>query len=162
MKKMNLSTACATTARHAQAGFGAIAAIVVLVILASLAAAMIRLGTTQQLSSAQDIQSARAWQAAKAGTEWGLFQALQATGTWRTCKGSSQTLDLSAETGFWVKITCDSTLYNEGETTAGAQIIRVYTIDAVACNSSAGCPDNSRATSPDYIERMRRVIATDR
>jgi MSHA biogenesis protein MshP len=148
--------------RHRQTGFGAIMAIVILVILAALAAAITRMGVTQQLSSVQDIQSARAWQAAKAGTEWGLFQALQPTGAWLACNNASSTLDLSNTTGFWVTVTCNSNLFNEGETDIGvAQAVRVYRINAVACNVAGGCPNNTQATSQGYVERMRQVIATN-
>lgn len=147
-----------------QRGFGAIMAIVILVILASLAAAIVKFGSVQQATSAQDILSARAWQAAKAGNEWGLYQALQPAGIWNACAGLSQTLNLSVATGFWVTVTCNSTVYNEGETCAPgcAQTqIRVFRIDAMACNSAAGCPDPGMATSPNYIERKREVIATN-
>jgi MSHA biogenesis protein MshP len=144
---------------HASAGFGAIAAIFVLVVLASLAAAIVRIGQSTQTGSAQDIFGARAWTAARAGTEWGLYQALK--GSWTTCSGASQTLDLTADTGVRVTVRCSSSVYNEGETTAGAaQTVRLYTIDAVACNSTSACPDNARAVQPGYIERRRQVQAT--
>lgn len=141
-------------------GFGAIAAIMVLVVLAGLAAAIVSLGTTQQATSAQDIRSARAWQAARAGNEWGLYQALK--GIWNACSGASQTLDLTADNGFNVTVYCDSWLYNEGETAPGAaRTVRVFRIRAVAC-PAATCPaDGATAAAPGYIERSRAVIATD-
>jgi MSHA biogenesis protein MshP len=144
---------------RSSAGFGAIAAIFVLVVLASLAAAIVRLGQSTQTGSAQDILGARAWAAARAGTEWGLYQALK--GSWTTCSGTSQTLDLTADTGMRVTVRCTSTVYNEGETTTGAvQTLRLYTVDAAACNSTSACPDNTRAVQPGYIERRRQVQAT--
>ena len=140
---------------HAQRGFGAIAAIIVLVFLAVLAAAMMKLGVSQQTGSTQDVLSARAWQAAKTGTEWGLYQAIQ--------NGSCgmATLDLSASTGFWVTVTCAATNYIEGEVAAGtAQALIVYTINAVACNDSGGCPaSGTQVASSGYVERARQVIA---
>ena len=143
--------------KNRQHGFGAIAAIFVLVVLAALAAAILRFGSTAQASIAQNLLSARALQAASAGTEWGLYQALK--GTWTTCSGASQTLDLTASTGFRVTVSCDSRSYNEGETAPGVpRVVRLYTIDAVACNS-ATCPDNNAATGPKYIERHRQVQA---
>lgn len=146
------------TDSRASAGFGAIAAIFVLVVLASLAAAIVRLGQSTQTGSAQDILGARAWAAARAGTEWGLYQALK--GSWTTCSGASQTLDLSADIGMRVTVRCSSNLYNEGENTIGAaQTLRVYTVNAVACNSTSACPDNTRAVQPGYIERRRQVQA---
>jgi MSHA biogenesis protein MshP len=145
---------------RASGGFGAIAAIFVLVVLASLAAAIVRLGQSTQTGSAQDILGARAWAAARAGTEWGLYQALK--GSWTTCSGVSQTLDLSADIGMRVTVSCSSNLYNEGEDASGtaAQTLRVYTVNAVACNSTGACPDNARAVQPGYIERRRQVQAT--
>ena len=146
--------------RLRQAGFGAIAAIVVLVVLASLAAAVVRFGSVAQTTSAQAVLAARALQAARAGTEWGLFQAFK--GGWTTCAGASQTLDLSADTGFRVTVTCASSSFNEGETAPGvARSVRLFTIDAVACNGAAACPDNTRATTQGYVERRRQVQASD-
>ncbi len=144
--------------RH-QRGLGAIAAIVVLVLLAALAAAIVRLGASQQSALAQDVQAERAAQAARAGIEWGLYQAFK--GSWTTCAGSSQTLDLTADTGMRVTVSCSATAYNEGEQDVGtARTVRVYTIDAVACPAST-CPDAAMAAQPGYVERRRQVHATD-
>lgn len=138
-----------------QRGFGALAAIVVLVVLAAIAAAVIRLSGSAQGSAAQQLLSARAAQAAQAGVEWGLYQALRNG----SCGGS--TLDLSTDLGMRVAVTCSVALYNEGLTSAGTnQPLRLFTIDAVACNSTS-CPDAARAVTPNYVERRRQVSATD-
>lgn len=55
-------------------GFAIVAAIVILVILAGLAGFVVSLTTTQNMTLAQDVQGARAYQAASAGIEWGLHQ----------------------------------------------------------------------------------------
>jgi MSHA biogenesis protein MshP len=147
-------------ATHTQRGLGAIAAIVVLVGMAVLAAAIVRLGSATQAASAGDLQSARAEQAARAGIEWGLYQAFK--GTWTSCSGASQNLDLSASTGLWVTVSCDSQAYNEGETTPGvARVLRAFTIDAVACSVATGCPDAGAATQAGYVERRRQVQAVN-
>jgi MSHA biogenesis protein MshP len=134
-----------------------IAALVVLVLLSTLAAAVVRLTWTQQTTLAQDIDSARAFQGAYAGTQWGMYQALK--GSWTTCAGASQTLDLRSSMGVRVTVSCTSDVYNEGETTAGTGApvtVRLYTITAVACNGAAAtCPDNASVTRPNYVERMR-------
>jgi MSHA biogenesis protein MshP len=143
-----------------QRGFGVIAAIFVLVILAALAAAIVRFGVGAQTTSARAVLAARASQAARAGTEWGLYQAFK--GSWVACSGASQTLDLRSEQGFRVTVSCDSRAFNEGQLDTGAtRVVRVYTIDAVACNQGASCPDNTQATAPGYVERRRQVQATD-
>lgn len=148
-----------------QYGFGAIAAIVVLVILAVLAAAIVSIGAGQAIGSAQDVLSARAWQAARGGNEWGLYKALNSTtpaDPWKTCSGLSTTINLTADTGFNVTVFCDSWLYNEGETVPGtAKTTRVYRIRAVAC-PAASCPDASAAVAGvGYVERTRVVVATN-
>ena len=145
---------------ESQRGFGAIMAVVVLVILAALAAAIVRFGSVAQATAAQNLLSARVSQAARAGTEWGLYQAFK--GSWTACSASSQTLDLTSSTGFRVTVTCDSRTFNEGETSPGTpRIVRIYTIDAVACNGSVSCPDNSAAAAPNYVERRRQVQASN-
>ena len=146
--------------RHDQRGLGAVAAIIVLVVLAALAAAVVRFGAVAQATGAQNIMSARASQAARAGTEWGLYQAFK--GSWTTCAGASQTLDLTASTGFRVTVSCDSRSYYEGETAPGTpRSVRIFSIDAVACSGSTVCPDNAAATGPNYVERRRQVQASD-
>ena len=142
----------------AQRGFGAIAAIVVLVILALLAAAIVSLSSTQQLNAAQDLRAAKAWQAARAGNEWGLYRALQSG----SCK-SATTLDLTSTTGFYVTVVCASWTYNEGESSAGsAQTVTVYRITAVACPVASGCPASAaNAAAAGYVERTRVVVATN-
>jgi MSHA biogenesis protein MshP len=144
-----------------QRGFGAIAAVMILVLLAALAAAVVRLTNTQQMGGAQEQGAARAAQAARAGIEWGLYQAFK--GSWTTCAGASQTLDLSADFGMRVTVSCSSSQYNEGLTDGTPPTVhqvRVFTIDAVACNSSSSCPDASRATGPTYVERRLQIHAS--
>jgi MSHA biogenesis protein MshP len=147
-----------------QRGLGVIAAIIVVVVLASLGAAVLRLTWTQQLDSAQDINGARALQAANAGAEWGMFQAIATAGGWHGCTSTTQTLDLRSTMGFWVTVTCTSrpTAFVEGQQASGAaRNVRLYVIDAVACNGAAACPDNTQATTLGYIERKRQVMVTD-
>lgn len=156
--------------RKRQHGLGAIAAIMILVLLAGLAAAIVSMSTAQHLSSALDVQSARAWQAARAGNEWGLDVALH-NGDWGgggactptvvgTPVNRSVTLNLTAETGFSVFVACAGRLYNEGETVPGtARTVQVFEITSIACNV-APCPNNAAAGGAGYVERRRVVIAT--
>ena len=148
-----------------QQGFGAIAAIMILVILAALAGAIVSLGTTQQTTSALDLMSAKAWQASRAGNEYGLFRALSTTtpaDAWKTCSAASATLDLTADTGFYATVYCDSWLYNEGETAPGvAKTVRVFRIRAIACPVVAGCTGVNDGSGAFYVERTRSVIATN-
>jgi len=155
--------------KQPQQGLGMISAIVILVILASLGGAIVSLGSSQHMMSAQDVMAAKAWQASKAGNEWGLYFALK-TQTWpsaaTTCDTASfgapiaETLDLTADTGFHVKVSCESRQYNEGETAPGvAKTVRIYRITSVACNA-ATCPA-ANASAAGYVERTRVVLATN-
>lgn len=144
---------------HPQRGLGAITAILVLVVMAAMAAAVLRMGRLNQTTSQQDTQGLRASSAARAGLEWGLYQALK--GSWTSCSGASQTLDLGTDLGMRVVVGCNSQLYNEGEASPGTPAtVRVFTIDAVACNSST-CPDATAATRESYVERRRQVVAVN-
>lgn len=150
-----------------QRGFGAIAAIVVLVILAVLSAAIVSFSSVQQIGSAQDAMSAKAWQAARAGNEWGLYKALKVqdwAGAGTTCDTASRTatLDLTADAGFHVTIYCDSWSYKEGELAPPtAKTVRVYRIRSVAC-PAATCPAaDVTVAGVGYVERTRVVLATD-
>ena len=141
-------------------GLGAVAIIVVLVGLASLAAAIVRLGVGASIQVAQDLLGVRAAAAAHAGLQWGLYQAFK--GSWTTCSGATQTLDLVADTGMRVTVSCDSRLYNEGESAPGTpRTVRVFTLDAIACNAPTACPDAVRAVLSGYAERRMQVHATD-
>ncbi|MDR1462164.1 MAG: hypothetical protein LBI68_03380 [Azoarcus sp.] len=142
---------------YAQGGMGAVMAIAILVVLASLAGALVRFGTAQQITITQDVLMARAEAAIRAGNEWGQYQALQK----KAC-ASSTTLDFRPETGFRAVVDCTKNSFNEGKDYAGVtQIVNVFTITVTACNSASSCPDNSMATSPTYIERQRVTIVTD-
>lgn len=135
-----------------QKGFGIIAAIVILVLLAGLGAAIAKLGITQSANTTQDMAGSRVFQSARAGIEWGLYRAL------RNNACANQTLDLRGQNGYAVTVTCLSTAYNEGEESAGVPLQKIiYSITAVACNSNA-CPDNGAVGNSDYVER--RLTAT--
>ena len=146
--------------KRREQGLGAITIIVVLVLLAGMAAAIVRLNSAAQMTATQELLAARAAQAARAGLQWGLYQAFK--GPWSACSGDSSTLDLGAENGMRVTVSCNSTLYNEGESAPGtARTVRVYTLDAVACNGATGCPDNTMVARPGYVERRWQIHATD-
>jgi MSHA biogenesis protein MshP len=83
-------------------------------------------------------------------------------GSWTTCCNASQTLDLSAEGGMRVTVSCNSAVYNEGKTSASADpAVRLFTIDAVACNGSTSCPNATAAVRSGYAEARRQVQATN-
>ncbi len=145
--------------RRQQKGFGYIAAIVILVILSMLGISAMRLMNTQQSGMVQDVLSSRALQAARAGTEWGLYRALNGGNCTTT------TLDLMSQNGFRVTVVCSSFVVSEGQfedpDNAGVMLPRtktIYNIEATSCNSTA-CSNPAQMQTLEYTERRRVVTA---
>lgn len=61
---------------HKQRGFGLVAALFLIIVIAGAIAAMWRISVTQTATSSLALQQARAYQAARAGLEWGISAAL--------------------------------------------------------------------------------------
>ena len=136
------------------AGFALPSAIFLLVILAGLAAFLVNISMIQHATSAQDVQGARAYQAARAGVEWGLYQVLDpahagvvlpSNPAWPNmpaCATGTLTIE-----GFNVSVQCTSSDYSE----AGQnRRIRVYRLVATASAGAFG--------TQSYVER--EVTAT--
>ena len=118
--------------RH-QHGFAAIAAIVLLVLLAALGSFMVSISSSQQITSAQDVQGTRAYWAARAGLEWGVGSVNASS----VCPAASTTLTVDS---FSVVVTCGLTTYSEAS--AAVNIISFQSVASVGTAGSLG-----------YIER---------
>jgi len=94
-----------------QRGFSLVTAIFLLVILAMLGAFMIKLSTTQNITSAQDYQGSQAFRAARAGMEWGLASIK----TLGTCPPTATTT--MALGSYSVAVTYKCNPYDEGGNT---------------------------------------------
>lgn len=140
------------------AGVGLVTAIFLLVVLAGLAVAMVGISGAQQSASALDVQGARAYQAARAGIEWGLYQNLRTPQ--RQCLASSSFALPATSTlnGFVVTVTCTS-VAAPATAPAGSEAALVrYVLTATACNlqpANGACPNPSN--NPDYVERRMTV-----
>lgn len=122
-----------------------IAAIVVLVLFATLSVFIVNLSSSQQVGSALDVEGTQAFLAAEAGIEWGKCQTLPAcNGTASANCAASTTLTVS---GFTVVANC-ATASTGSAIEAG--LGSIYLLTATACNSSA-CPNAS--PSAFYVER---------
>lgn len=132
-------------------GVSLITAVFLLVALAGLSAAMVRVYLAQQAGSTMDLMGVQAYQAARSGLEWGLFQQLRVQPPQVTCFSSPQSFPLPADgrlSAFTVTVSCSAKAGNAvGDTT------NRWTIVAVACNqpSAAGCPNAS--PNADYVQR---------
>lgn len=145
-------------------GVSLVTAIFLLVVLSGLAVAMVTLSTTAHTSSMLDVQGTRAYLAARAGAEWGVYQVTRANGACTVLPGpaatSTSSFALPADgslAGMTVTVACTRSVDN------ATQVAR-YTVRATACNAPgpAGCPDQGNGidypgNSIDYVRRVVHV-----
>jgi MSHA biogenesis protein MshP len=126
--------------RNLQHGFSLISAIFLLVVIAALGTFAVTISTAQQQSAALDVLGARAYQASRAGIDWGAYQVLQNGG----CPAASQVLAAMPNTlaNFRVQVDCLSTPVSEASAT-----VTLYQLTSTA----------SQGTTPNYVERQMSV-----
>lgn len=124
-------------------GFALVSAIFLLVVLAALGAFMVSFSTVQHATSAQDMNGSRAYQAARAGMEWGAYQVMR-TPTF-ACDGTTTPLPALAGTLalFTVNVQCTTVVASEG---AVANNVNLYQIVSTASLGTSG--------SANYVERQ--------
>lgn len=150
IKKQNHVNNCV---KDLQQGFGLATIIFVLVVLAGLGAVMMTFFTAQQQSSALDVLGARAYQASRAGIEWGAYQVLPASqATFATnCRAGGATQTISPLAGtldpFTVSVGCSATSHVEASDT-----IWVYKLTSTASGVQGATPGQ-----PDYVERVMQT-----
>jgi MSHA biogenesis protein MshP len=128
-----------------ESGFVLPTAIFLLVVLAALASYMVTLSRTSHISSALDVQGARAYQAARAGIEWAAWQVVDPQNLQPSpapCPASTTLTGLTgALAAFSVSVSCSRTLYTDG-----ADAVAVYQITSTASAGASG--------ELDYVERQ--------
>jgi MSHA biogenesis protein MshP len=128
-----------------QQGFLLPAAIFILVILAALGAYALNITSIQQATSTQDVQGARAYQAARAGVEWAAYQVLSpGTTVLANCPASPSTI---AVDNFSVVVSCtrSADYFEQG----ADHTIAIYEVTATASFGTTG--------TTGYIERQIQV-----
>lgn len=124
-----------------QRGFSLVSAIFLLVVIAALGTFAVTLSTTQQQSSALDVMGSRAYQASRAGIEWGAYQALRNG----SCVVTQQLAPLpNTLADFIVNVTCIPNTYNETGTT-----VNMYQLTSTATQGAVA--------TPNYVERQMSV-----
>lgn len=122
--------------RSRQRGVSIITGIFLLLLMATLAAAMVSVISTSHVNIATDIGGSRAYQAARAGVEWGMYQLdpnAQAAAL-PACVNGSPPIP-----GHTVTVTCQS-----WDTTEGGRQIRIYRISSLATASGVKAPGIER------------------
>lgn len=134
-------------ARARRGGFALPTAIFLMVILAALGVFIARITLLQSTSSSLDALGSGAYQAARAGMEWGAYNSLRNT----TCAASTAlTFTDSALAPFTATVTCSSTATDELGVVGS-----IDQITSTACNEPAAgpvCP-NPAPTSANYVDR---------
>lgn len=115
-----------------------------IIIVALLIAAMTRLSSSQHGTNSLAIQQARAYQAARAGLEWGITQAINAN----ICAAGTPNLAGSNLSDFSVTVVCSSNNYTDDDGSA----VQIFSFTASAQN---GAVPNSR---PDYAYRRLTAV----
>ena len=135
----------ASKRRLAQRGFALASAIFLIVILFLLSAYLVGFRVYQDSAQSLDTLGTRAYAAARAGAEWGAYNALRND----TCAATTSLTLGGTLSAFVVTVTCTRTTHNE----AGATI-NVDTIVANGCNQPAAgnCPNASPGAY--YVERQ--------
>ena len=134
-----------------QAGFSIVSAIFLLLVLSGLGVAMVNFTLVQQTTTTLDMQGQRAYQAARAGVEWGLYTSLIPTSV--ACAGVPTSFVPAAPSlnGFTVTITCTNAPFNNA-----TPVILARHLTATACNmprsTEPRCPNPG--TQTDYVQRV--------
>lgn len=141
--------------RSRERGFSLITAIFLIVVLAALGAYMVIFTGLQQTTVQADVLGVRAYYAARAGTEWAIYRALDPDNTIAPgatpapCPGGTINTMGGTLSPFTVVINC-----TPSDATEAGNTIRVYAITATACNN-ATCPSLSPPSG--YVERQIAV-----
>jgi len=132
-------------------GFALILALFLIVSLAAIGAYLLTVSNVQVETGVMDEQGARAYQAARAGLEWGAYRVLRNS----TCPGGTTAIALTGElAGFRAEVTC--TLF--GPETEGSTPVSTYRITSTGCNQ-ADC--SAAPAGPTSVNRQLQLTVTD-
>jgi MSHA biogenesis protein MshP len=117
-------------AKKRSGGFSIIAAIFLVVVLGALGVYMVSITHVQHLTTAHSLQGSKAYQAAKAGIEWGIYRATNDGG----CGAFPNTINYSSGglAGYQVTINCSVTNHQEQSST-----FNVFELSAAADSGNA-------------------------
>ncbi len=130
-------------------GFALPAALFLLVVLGGLAAWLAHMTQLGLAQDALELEGERAYQAAQAGLEAGIYAALVAG----SCAGQNIAFTGNLQR-FTASVNCTSDTADEG-----GQPLTFYAVDSVACNQpAAGACPNPAPALPEYAERHVRAV----
>jgi MSHA biogenesis protein MshP len=135
----------------AQRGFTLVSAVFLLVIILALGAFALTVSTTQHRTSAQDLLGAQAYQAARAGIEWGAFHVLQNPGGIACdAAGVANPVAMPAATTL-IPFTVDVNCQQSAPVTEGATSVAMFRLTSTASMTGRA------VGAADYVERQITV-----
>lgn len=150
MRRFSANSVCAPQQR----GISVITAIFLLLLMALLAAGIVAVVSTMNLNMAADIGGSRAYQAARSGAEWGMYQ-LDPNATGSSLPSCWAGVGKPAIPGHDVAVTCASTDFTES-----AKNYRVFQIFSTARATGVGGQGVERVMEV-RLEKCRYQSATD-
>lgn len=138
------------TMRKIQRGFSLVSAIFLLVVISALGTFAVTLSTTQQQSAALDVLGARAYQASRAGIEWGAYQVISNPAA-INCPvgGASNPVAMPAAPSTLAIFTVDVSCQSYAPVSEAASTITMYRLISTAAQGAVA--------TPDYVERQVQV-----
>jgi MSHA biogenesis protein MshP len=131
-------------------GFAMPVVIAIVVVFATImGTALVTISSAQHVGFGLDLQGVRAYYAARAGLEWGMYHVLRPG--FGGCAGiDNKSVVFGGNlAGFRATLRCFPSLHQEGGAT-----VNMYAITATACNAGACLPANPPA---GYVERQLRA-----
>lgn len=131
-------------------GFALVLAVFLIVSLAAIGAYLVTVSNVQVESSTKDELGARAYQAARAGLEWGAYRVLRDL----NCAPGPVVIAFVAPqlAGFQAEVTCE----DFGPETEGGATVNTFRIVSTGCNLNP-C---SGAPGPTYVNRQLQLTVT--
>jgi MSHA biogenesis protein MshP len=133
-------------------GFALMLAVFLIVTLAAIGVYVLTVSTGQVATASQDEQATRAYQAARAGIERGIYQVLISS---NCAVPPSISFTNPGLTGFRAELTCLQVGVTETEGTAS---VSVYRVTSKGCNAN---PCSPAAPAPTYVERELQVTVAN-
>lgn len=132
--------------RRRSRGVSLVTAIFLLIVLSGIGAAVVSLTTAQHTSSAYDVLGARAYEAARSGVDFAMYDlAIN-----KRCVTSNLALPATLA-GFTVTVQCVQTQMLMAD---GSTDLKPVRITATACNQPAGGACPNPAPGADYVQRV--------
>jgi MSHA biogenesis protein MshP len=131
-------------------GFSLVSAIFLLVVIAALGTFAVTLSTTQHQSATLDVMGARAYQASRAGIEWGAYQVISSPAS-IGCPvgGASNPVAMPAAPSTLAAFTVDVSCWSYVPVSEAANTVTMYRLISTATQGTAA--------TPDYVERQMTV-----